>query len=73
MEKYHQKLISSRRGLIEWSRDKFKSRREEIQALSNRLHNLQYNWEENGDQINSLSEQLDRMEERDEKLAMVPG
>ncbi|KAB2595306.1 hypothetical protein D8674_030756 [Pyrus ussuriensis x Pyrus communis] len=62
-----QKKINLCRGrLKEWSKRKFRQRKEKIEQLTQHLGVLQNNWKENVEQIQEVSIQLDRLWEQEE-------
>ncbi|KAM1157065.1 hypothetical protein FF1_027704 [Malus domestica] len=60
------KINATRRGLISWSSDKFKTRKLELQGLNSHLGHLQRNWEENGEEIGEVLATINRLEAQEE-------
>lgn len=52
--------------LKEWSKQKFRQRKEHIEQLTGQLCDLQLHWKENFEQIQETSIQLDRLWEQEE-------
>lgn len=50
--------------MVAWSRDKFKARRLEIASLTEKLRDLQMDWETNMEQIKDTSAHIDGLEVR---------
>lgn len=64
--RWNRKLDICKRNLVAWSKDRFKARRMEIASLTEKLGDLQMNWETNLVQIKDTSALVDRLEAQEE-------
>lgn len=64
--RWQKKLNLCRARLKEWSKRKFRQRKEYIEMLTKHLGDLQGNWNENIEQIHDVSLQLDRLWKQEE-------
>ncbi|KAM2069822.1 hypothetical protein ACFX16_001292 [Malus domestica] len=66
LDSWHHKLSVCKSSLINWSRNKFKQRGLEIEALMNHLASLQLNWADNLEEIKALTTRVDQLREQEE-------